>query len=414
MPRANSVVCNNAAVRRTLTILLGLFFATALIVGVVVLPNWGGTASPPASVSASFLALTGPPANMLNHDDGFGFGLASAWQGNSLVNYPGAMYETSDAGSRWRLVSAAWSDRTLQRWKSASWFRYATRSTGWMFNGRLYSFTHGGAALRPIRFGGTLIGDAVSTTTVFVDRSTGCSLISPKQVGCVNVIESHALAGGRWRSWPSVKVPMDPLGPEFGSLFQNDALVATQGASTAIIYCEAGDEAINPLVAVTTDAGRIWTTVNLPNPPSGACEYSPSARPMLTYESATHWLDVCEFTSSTFQPSYAIFATTNAGRTWRDVAGCSGTQTSCRGGLDDDVIDTVISSSSGRVLYALAAPSLWVSHNGGTTWSSVSTSEGVLGGVGGAIEPLGSNGAVVFELNQAPWFTVNGRSWREG
>jgi hypothetical protein len=408
-------------VKRTLVTLAVAVIVSLSIVAIVSSspPKHHSTSvTAPKSVLAKNFQMLNPTLSMISARVGFAWGNNDQWRTSAPHNDPKGLYRTSDGGATWHLQSRHWATKELKPWRSAQWLVFTSSNRGWMFNGRLFQVTHAGEVVTQINFSSPVINAVTSNSSVFIERAATCYQTHGLGPVCQMVIESHALRGGSWHTWPTIAVtyPVTKCGAKNCQPWTQDAyddLLAVHGSSSVMLGNARGGFSYFPFLTVTTNQGRSWHQVGLPTTPR-FCGPTGGFNLQLTILSTTHWLDLCELSGGMNQGSVALEVTVDGGRSWTDVAGCATELSPCHGGLTHQMVEPVTASNNGRVLFVLGdVGGIWISRDGGAEWTAAHQGLGEFAGGGGVVLPMGPSGAVVVEYGQAPWFSTNGTSWRE-
>ena len=115
---------------------------------------------------------------------------------------------------------------------------------------------------------------------------------------------------------------------------------------------------------VTDNAGRSWVRRDI------TCDI-PTMSEMLAISPSDVWTAVCAGEPSTGSQEKSVVRSTNQGRTWRFVTGCSTSQQSCGGLLSVGYLGVVSAPSTALLVESGMRSPLRVSRNGGRTWTSI-------------------------------------------
>ena len=112
--------------------------------------------------------------------------------------------------------------------------------------------------------------------------------------------------------------------------------------------------------------GRSWAGQK-----TGATRVISITGEMLAESPTGVWTAICAGGPSTGSQEKSVMRSTNQGRTWTFVAGCSISQQSCGGPFSVGYLGAVSAPSAALLVASGMRSPLRVSHNGGRTWASI-------------------------------------------
>ncbi len=115
---------------------------------------------------------------------------------------------------------------------------------------------------------------------------------------------------------------------------------------------------------VTSDSGRRWMRRDI------MCAI-PTISEMLAISPSGVWTAICAGQPAAGSQAKAVMRSTNQGRTWRFVSGCSTSQPSCDGPLTAGYLGVLSAPSRSLLIESGMRSSLHVSTDGGRTWRSI-------------------------------------------
>ena len=148
---------------------------------------------------------------------------------------------------------------------------------------------------------------------------------------------------------------------------------------------------------VTTDAGRSWAPLRVP-----------CGGPVVGFDPGRWWL-VCAQDGGMNQGIVRVYATSDSGHNWLEVASANPVGPS-PGGLSDSIPQAVAVSADGQRLWIAGLNGIQSSTDGGASWQDV---KGVnLGGWRPVFSMLPPEHAWLAVGNQGMWTTADGTTWR--
>lgn len=323
----------------------------------------------------------------------------SASHANAIHSY---LTWTSDAGSRWTVVSH------LPEAVNSPLLVFLNRSVGYVADFKTANslrFTNdGGATWSKVSFLGlpTSLTKSGGVVMLTADHCTSGATLGSYQ-NCQTYLTT--LSAGETVPKSAQVVPS--IDPALRAVLPSKVkswtatLVARTGPRGAVVV--EGNDGPNALLA-TANSGSSWSTLNYP------CPGLPVVS--VTALSASRWYLICSLDGGMSQASNFLFTTTNAGQSWTALAEAQA-QGQNRGNLDRFIPIAFGASSSGKFLWLSDSSGFMnVSVDGGRTWRlagrnlSMSTQQPFVS-VGNFGWLANSQGGLIRTLDGIHWATVN-------